>query len=147
MEKIFSQAEIIDDKRVPKTASEYLKIKHESIANDYRTLDSKHSDSCGLIAVDIAKLLLQEGKRPYIMKISEDIHERGGIHVKELSPKIYKGRVTWGAHQVCCCDRMAYDPIIGSPIDIKKYSKTVFGEDINMEISIPQDEIEEFVNR
>jgi len=137
----------LNNQEIPKTVLDYLEDKHKSIVNDYRTPDNKFSESCGLITVEIVELLLREGKKPYIMKVHEDEHRNGFIHSKRLAPKIYEGRIHWGAHQVCCCDGMAYDPILGKPISIKEYTKAVFDEDIKMEVLIPQEKIEEFINR
>jgi hypothetical protein len=103
-----SRLEPILEKEVPKSVSAYLKKLHETIINDYHAPDGKYSESCGLIALDVAKLFLQSGKRPYIMKVSEDVREGSIVRTKRLSPQAYGGRVHWGAHQVCCCDDMAY---------------------------------------
>ena len=118
--------------------------KNNTILNDYRTPDEQHSEHCGLIAADLAKLFIASGKEPYIMKVSEDLHE---IHFKSLEPLVYEGRVSWGAHQVCCYEDKAFDPIVGKPINISQYTQTVFGESINMEILIPKNQIKEFFSR
>ena len=136
-----------ESKETPKTVLDYLRNKHLTIINDYRTPDDRYSEYCGLIAIDIAKLLIEAGHQPYIAKVSEDIREGSSIHSKTLAPITYEGRITWGAHQVCCCDGQAFDPILDAPIDIKNYTKAIFGEDIKMETLIPYEQIEEFINR
>jgi hypothetical protein len=133
--------------KIPETVTEYLKDKHLTIVNNYRTPDNLWSEHCGLIAVDIAKLFLDAGKNPFIVEVAEDINENGIIRRKSLEPLIFNGRVSWGAHQVCCCDGEAFDPILEGPISIQKYTEAVFGEDINMRVIVPSDEIIEFVSR
>lgn len=134
-------------KEVPKAVLEYLKNKHTTIVNDYRTPDGLWSEHCGLIAVDIAKLLLDDGRQPCIAEVFEDVHTGHFLHRKELLPKIFDGRISWGAHQVCCCDGQAFDPIIGNPIPVERYTEAVFGEDINIKVIVPYEKIEEFVSR
>jgi len=137
----------VESRETPKTVLDYLRNKHATIMNDYRTPDGHYSEHCGLIAIDIAKLLLASGRQPYIAKVSEDVREGGIIRSKTLSPTIYEGRVTWGAHQVCCCDGQAFDPMIDGPVAVEDYTRTVFGEDVEMEVLIPHEQIEEFINR
>lgn len=136
-----------ESKEIPKTVLDYLREKHNTIINDYRTPDGRYVEHCGLIAIDIAQLFLSAGKKPYIAEVSEDVHEGGFIHSKELAPIIYEGRVTWGAHQVCCCDGQAFDPILDGPVPVEEYAKIIFGEDIKMSVLIPYEQIEEFINR
>ena len=136
-----------ESRETPKTVLDYICNKHSTIANDYRAPDGRYSEHCGLIAIDIAKLLLAAGRQPYIAKVSEDVREGSVIRSKTLTPTIYEGRVTWGAHQVCCCNDQAFDPMLDRPIAINDYTKTIFGEDIKMEILIPHEQIEEFINR
>ena len=135
----------IESKEFPGTVMNYLQDKHESIINNYRTPNGLSSEHCGLIALDIAKLLLEAGKQPYIAKVSEDIREGSFIHPKMLVPIIYEGKVSWGAHQVCCCDGKALDPMLEAPVFIEDYTKSLFGEDIEMKVLIPYEKIEEFI--
>ena len=140
-------SESIENNETPKTVLDYLESMNATILNDYRTPDGQYSEHCGLIAIDLAKLFIAFGKEPYIMKVSEYIHKNGSIHSKSLNPLVYEDRVSWGAHQVCCCGDEAFDPIVGKPISINQYTQTVFGESINMEILIPKNLIREFVSR
>lgn len=131
----------------PKTVMEYFHQKRLSIINDYHTPDGKHSDSCTLIALEIADLLIKEGHEPIIMLISEDIRENGLIHPKSLSSMIFGGRVTWYAHQVCVCDGLAFDPIFANPISIHGYAAAVFGEEIETRIVLTTEKIKEIIGR
>ncbi len=137
----------VESKEILETVLDYLREKHATITNDYKSPDGRYPEHCSLIAIDIAKLFIAAGKQPHIAKIAEDVRKGSFIHSKTLAPTIYEGRVTWGAHQVCCCDGQAFDPMLDVPVPIEEYTKTVFGEDIKMEVLIPHEQIEEFINR
>ena len=77
-----------ESRETPKTVLDYLCNKHSTIANDYRAPDGRYSEHCGLIAIDIAKLLLAAGRQPYIAKVSEDVREGSVIRSKTLTPTI-----------------------------------------------------------
>lgn len=130
-----------------KTVIDYLQQKHQSIVNDYHTVDGKYSEQCGLIALEIADSLIKDGREPCIMEVSEYVIKNGSIHSKKLSPKIYGGRVSWRAHQVCFCDGLAFDPILDEPISTQDYTKEIFGENIKTEILLPTDKIKEFIGQ
>ena len=128
---------------------DYLVRKHETLVNDYRTPDGKYREHCGLIAIEVAQRLLAEGKTPRIEKVAEEVHERGFIHSLDLVPLIFRDKWTegWGAHQVCCTDSMAYDPLLGKAVPIKDYCSLMFGKDISMRTLIASEEIKQFINR
>lgn len=132
---------------LPKSVSQYLSEKHKQIRNDYRDIEGKYSEQCGHIALDIAKLLLESEYKPYIMEAKQEVQDDDFLKVIPLVPKIYKGRVKWSAHQVCCCNKLAFDPVIGKPVKISEYTKEIFGEKIPMEVVIPFGRIEEFIER
>ncbi len=120
MNETFPSAE---SREVPKTVLDYLRKKHSTIVNDYRASDGRYSEHCGLIAIDIAKLFLDAGRRPYIAKVAEDVNEGGCIQSKSLEPTMYEGRISWGAHQVCVCDGQVFDPMLGEPVAIESYTQ------------------------
>lgn len=125
----------------------YMENKHETLKNNYRTPDGQYIEHSTLIACDIADILLKEGKKPYIMSVGQQIKEGSFITNKKLIPKAFGSEVIFFAYHVCCCDEMAFDPILEKPVEIDKYSETVFGEEIHMEVLIPQAKIKEFVSR
>lgn len=133
--------------KIPSSVLRHLSERHGTIIHDYLTPDRSTSEHCGLIAYEIAKLLLHEGYEPYIGVVAEDAKDTYFIRPKVLFPQIYGGRVAWGAHQVCCSDDMAYDPIVGSPIDLYKYTREVFGEDIQMGVLVSREKLKEFLAR
>jgi hypothetical protein len=127
--------------------TKYLEKKHKQIKNDYRDIEGKFYEQCGHIALDIAKILLDEGYKPYIMEASEPVEDSSYIKVIPLVPKLYKGKVKWSAHQVCCCNGLAFDPVIGKPIKLESYSKEMFGRDIQMREVISSNQISTFIER
>jgi len=50
------------------TAEEYLARKHVTLVNNYKTPGGWYCESCGLIAIKMARKLLREGQSPLIMK-------------------------------------------------------------------------------
>lgn len=69
---------------------QYLQRKKQSLGGDYSDESGKFSDSCGLIAVDIAKLLLADGRKPSIIMVSEDISRGGLVFTKDLKPLAFR---------------------------------------------------------
>jgi len=125
---------------------EYMADLHKTLINDYRTPDGNHSESCGCIAVDIAKRLLAEGKVPYIAKIQGKLIDK--MNRQPIVPKPFDRRVSWGAHQVCCENGLAYDPMISSePVSIGNYCERAFEGEVEMDTLVTQDQIREFTKR
>jgi hypothetical protein len=112
------------------TAIEYLGNKHKTLINNYCTPDGKYAESSNLIAIDMANLLLNEGKeRPQIFTIKRwPIFENGLRRRKALEPILFSGRVKFRTHQFCICDGIVYDPLLKGPTSIKKYPIEVFGK-------------------
>jgi hypothetical protein len=128
------------------SALEYMANLYPTLANDYRTPDGKHSESCGCIAVDIAKRLLAEDKVPYIARVQGKLIDTINRH--SITPKPFNGRISWGAHQVCCEDGLVYDPMVApKPVAIDDYCKMTFEGEVEMDVLVAQDRIREFVER
>ncbi len=127
---------------------EYLRKKHHTLKNDYRTEDGKYSEHCGLIAIDIAELLLQGGERPSLKSVrGDEVRESSFIHNRSLVPKIYEGRVSWGGHTVCAVGDTVFDPMVGKPMNAEDYRREVFTETVNFGEVVPEEFIEEFLQR
>jgi hypothetical protein len=106
--------------------TEYFAAKHNA-------LELKYGDNCLTTAREIAKLLLDQGKQPYIMKL-EIVEQRGENRFHgPLMPLRYRGTVTFTQHYVCCCDDLAFDPIHSQPVNISDYSVAIFGLHILMQ--------------
>ncbi len=124
----------------------YLAEKNRTLINDYKTPDGNYAESCGLIAIDIARLLLKEAKQPSIMSVNGKRVDNPAIIANEpLVPVQYNGRVKWGGHTVCVCDGLVYDPMIGKPVSIEQYAHEAFGAEIEMKITVTEDRISDFV--
>ena len=121
------------------SALEYIARKHKTLVNDYRTPDKNYVESCTFIANEIAKLLLQEGKKPQIMFIRGKLIDT--INTETLVPVQFNGKVEWGGHQVCFADGLAYDPLLDKPAPIEKYYKKAFNQELTVEVSVPFDEL------
>jgi hypothetical protein len=128
------------------SALEYMANIHPTLANDYRTPDGKYSESCGCIAVNIARKLFAEGKNPFILRIRGELID--SINRKTITPKTFNGRISWGAHQVCCEGGLAYDPMVSpESIDLDNYCKIAFQENVCTDILVKQEDIKEFISR
>jgi hypothetical protein len=128
------------------SALEYMANLHPTLANDYKTPDGKHSESCGLIAADIAERLLTEDKVSYIARVQGKLVD--SINRASIVPKPFQGRISWGAHQVCCENGLAYDPMIApKPVAIDIYCEMAFEGEVEMDVLIAQDRVREFVER
>lgn len=126
----------------------YLAEKHQTLNNDYRTPDGEYAESCGLIAAEVAGMLLAEGKKSKIVSIIGKRISNPHINANEmLKPLQYEGRVAWGSHLVCMYADTVYDPMIGRPMPIQEYLSQAFGQEIEMEVVVEEEEIEEFVKR
>jgi len=82
-----------------------------------------YRDDCVIHAVRIARLLIEEGRAPWIGKL---VRERDGGEWLPLIPLRFPTH-TWTTHYVTCLDGRAYDPIAGVPIAIDHYPREVFG--------------------
>ena len=128
------------------SALEFMANLHPTLANDYRTPDEQYSESCGCIAVDIAKRLLAEDKLPYIAKVQGKLVD--SINRHSITPKPFERRISWGAHQVCCENGLAYDPMISTePVALDDYCEMAFEGEVEMDVLVAQDRIREFVQR
>ena len=125
---------------------EYIANLHPTLAKDYRTPDGRYREHCAIIAVNIAKRLLFEGKIPHIKQIMGKKFD--GWNSLTLFPKPFGGRISWGGHLICCVDDLVYDPMIGSkPADISEYLQLAFFDDVETKIAVSKEEIREFVLR
>lgn len=124
---------------------EYLAKNHPRLSKDYRTKDGKYSESCAWVAMQIAKILIGEGKIPYLTRIRGKLVDT--INRESIVPKLSSAKIKWGAHQVCCVDGFAYDPMVDAkPIPIRDYCKKAFHGEVKMDVVIPKKEIVEFIS-
>lgn len=133
----------------PSSISRYLAQKHETLKNDYKTPDGKFMESCGLLALDAAKALIDDGKMPYTVAFLGKETPNPYVRTNAwLVPQQFGGRVSWGAHVVCVCDGFVYDPMVGVPISLETYAQDVFGtKEVKMEILDTEEETARLVER
>jgi hypothetical protein len=115
---------------------EFLLLKHEELKNDYRTKDGRDRQGCVELAFDMARLLIAEGRSPYIVRFfGEDFVEHGFLQVRALAPQIYGGRIEFSTHTVTVSDDMVFDPMIGRPVPLSRYSQIAFGNDVRYKVA------------
>ncbi len=119
---------------------DYFDAKHRLLADDYQ-------GNCLTVAREIAQLLLDEGKKPFIGLLVRKEMRGDSKFYGPLIPKKYRGRTTWTKHYVCCCDGLVFDPILEKPSEIELYSQRVFGLEIPVQTFIPSEIIERYVGR
>lgn len=121
---------------------EYLKMKHQELKNDYMSEDGG-PEACLLVAVDVAKLILEEGGKPELFAIRGK--KVDSVNTKSISPTQYDGRVEWGGHMVCVNDGIVYDPMVGNPTELSEYLETSFLEPVEATVRISKERIDDFV--
>ncbi|MDO8516885.1 MAG: hypothetical protein Q7S33_02060 [Nanoarchaeota archaeon] len=125
---------------------EYMASKHQTLANDYKTPDGNYSESCGLIAIHIAKILSNEGKKPSILVVEGRLIDK--FNRETITPRLYQGRIKWGAHQVCYSNGLVYDPMVeDKPVAIDDYCQEAFSGKVEMNVLVPQERINSFLKR
>ncbi|HZS48979.1 MAG TPA: hypothetical protein VFC63_28160 [Blastocatellia bacterium] len=123
-----------------KTSSslEYFAERHRSLAESY-------SVDCLVIARELAKRLLREGKQPYIATMVRLEQWKQGAFYGPIIPVRYSGRVTFTRHYVCCCDGLAYDPLLEKPAVLDEYSLQAFAMNIPIQTFIPPEGMQEYL--
>lgn len=116
--------------------SELLRVwdnKRKHLANDYINPTSNRLEDCYCVAEDIANALLDDGQKSKIFKImGENPAVSYWPRNQNLVPKVYEGRVSWGAHFVCISAGLVYDPILSAPEPLDTYAAMAFGIPIEL---------------
>jgi hypothetical protein len=112
-------------------ALEYLVKKHDYIVS--HGYDNKNS---GLIANELAFLLLVEGLSPRIELVYQIIyHCDTKAKIKTMVPLIFGGKMEpWSEHIVCCVKNTVYDPLNDGPLSTADYTRVTFGQDIALRV-------------
>lgn len=108
------------------TAAEYLEQVSAAMLPD------QYAGDCLKHAQAIAERLRAEGRQPWIGMLRKVEEREGGRFHFPLVPRRFSGRSVpaWTTHYVCCCDGLAYDPLLGRPESLETYSSAVFGCEI-----------------
>ena len=104
------------------------------LSDTHRQLACEYEGNCLAIAREIARLLVDRGRQPFIAYLHKEESRAGSRFHYPLIPKKYTGRITWTKHYVCCCDGVVYDPMLERPVRIDQYSRAAFGADYPMDI-------------
>jgi hypothetical protein len=108
------------------TADEYLEQVSAAMLPD------AYPGDCLAHARAVAELLRAEGKQPWIGMLRKVEQREAGRFHAPLIPRRFSGCSVpaWTTHYVCCCDGLAYDPLLGRPEPLETYSTAVFGCEI-----------------
>jgi hypothetical protein len=131
----------------PSPVEIFLQERRKSLELDYRTPDGEYAESCTGIAVDVARLLIAEGKHPELMRAQGLLVPGSTLNHYSVYPKQYNGRLPWGAHIFCAADGMAYDPLVGKPVSLLDYPQEVFMTPVEINTAISALELPAFIKR
>jgi hypothetical protein len=125
---------------VSHTAADYLR--DTSLA-----MTERYAGDCRQHAYKIAKLLIAEGRSPWIARIRETVVQGDNVFHAPLTPRRLFGdsSVTWTTHYVACAGGEAYDPIIGEPVPLEGYTERLFGREISVDIFLDCEATEQFL--
>jgi hypothetical protein len=138
----------------------------ETARDNLSDLDSykdwlKTRQNCATTALDIGRLLLEDGREPYILQfrgtpfkrhapsplylrilseidgydeppIRTSLVPRYNRHV--LIPRPYGGEIRWQQHSVCAADEVVYDPTLDQPTPEDVYPEALFIPDTAVEV-------------
>lgn len=134
---------------IPKTMECFHRL-HERLKISY------NNTNCGVIALELAKIMITEKKRPYMILVYEEMSSPPEISqdktnflfsscrttITKLTPLPYAGKVEpWYAHSVICLDGWAFDPILDAPVLLTDYTKTLFGKDVSTKTQMASEEV------
>lgn len=126
-----------------RSSQELMADLHPSLQTDYQTPEDEIAGSCGIIALELASRLYEEGNSPYVARFEPERWDDS-----PLKP-CYLDDITWGAHLVCCADGLAYDPLVSpEPVPLADYKDRAFEEsDVTMAIENSKSEIRELLKQ
>jgi hypothetical protein len=101
--------------------------------------------NCLKAARKLSALLLAAGRSPWIARLRKTGNIGGEVFHFPLIPHRLGVAAAWTTHYVCCCDEMAYEPVVGREIQLETYSLEVFGEQISLEVFVPAVEIQAYL--
>ncbi|MCK4891931.1 MAG: hypothetical protein KAS78_04640 [Candidatus Pacebacteria bacterium] len=142
---MFEKTENNNKVEIPDSVLQCFNRINVEIAEDYISPEGGDA-SCKKIAEEIARKLLTEGKRPFIMEVAKFVNKNSGAVEESMFPLKYEDKeVSWGTHIVCCCDKLVFDPILEKPVSIDDYTKNVFGEDIEMRVAVSEEKMKDYI--
>ncbi|MBT4376862.1 hypothetical protein HOD29_05815 [archaeon] len=109
-------------------------------------MKERYPFACSIIAVEMGRRLKDEGHSPQLIGIHG--FEKDGTNSYEIMEPIkYGGKVKWHAHYVSKVDNEVYDPMVGYPMDLKKYclEGNVFTRGVIFKIRYDQEKFGKFL--
>jgi hypothetical protein len=116
----------------------YLAQRYAELENDYRNVCGNYSQSCSVVAYDVATQMIKLKKSPEIYLFQEN-SQLSDVANQALRPLRYGGRVTWFAHFVAVLDGVVYDPLIGRPVPLENYGHEAFGYSVEYRLAHDKD--------
>lgn len=101
--------------------------------------------NCLAAARELSALLLGEGLSPWLARLRKAEARGDEVFHFPLIPRVEGLKATWTTHYVCCCDDVAYEPVVGRAMRLENYSAELFGEVIPMEVFIPSNELQNYL--
>lgn len=109
----------------------HFEKKHAHLSPRYRDETGIYSDSPVLVALEMARLLEQEGQKPSLVAIrGEEIDKVGN---REALVMRQCGGQRWGAHVVCIAEGLVYDPMLPEPQPVEDYLVRSFDQAVCLE--------------
>ena len=98
------------------------------------SMTTRYPEDCVAHAVRLAELLSAEGAEPWIGRIRELVVEGERTISRPLIPLRFSGigKPQWSTHYVCCNDGLAYDPLVGEPVNVDELALRVFGRTLEV---------------
>lgn len=103
---------------------EYMARKHVTLRHEYRAPNGVYNESCGVIAAEIANLLIKNNHDLSIVIITP-------LYGK-LCPQIFE-TVGWDNHMVCTLNDLVFDPVFEKPSKKQFYLDMMFQEKVRFE--------------
>jgi len=124
---------------LPVSLTDYLESQHSLlISGEYW--------NCLTAAKIIARRLLAEGRRPWIARLRKTELRGDAVFHVPLTPPALKLLRTWNTHYVCCCDEVAYEPVVGGKVPLESYSADVFEQEIDLEVFVSVHDLPDYVS-
>jgi hypothetical protein len=101
----------------------------------FATIGDGYRDNCVVHACRLVELLLTDGERPWIGRVRDVTQEGDQVMHGPLIPVRLLGRrsPTWTTHYVACAGGRVYDPLVGEPIEVERFTAMVFGRELTVE--------------
>jgi hypothetical protein len=108
-------------------------------------IDSGVFWNCLAAAETLAALLLSEGRSPWIGRLRKTEARGDTLFHGPLIAVGSSQLMAWTTHYVCVDRGIVYDPVGSRPMPLRRYSKTVFGEDVPIETFVAQEEMGKYL--